>query len=158
MWWHHLKMKIRDPMWSFPVTSFTVLAQQDQRKPRTSTKGHSMHKAVFSHFCKENRVQRRNQEELDQGLSWFHSERQEGRLPSCLMDQPKVSTRVLFVWSAGHRPAFTIYTSSYISRGLLNPNHFKHFLLSPLSVNPSTPVFDWWKECGRNLAWMFWCA
>lgn len=56
-----------------------------------------MHKAVFSHFCKENRVQRRNQEELDQELSWFHSERQEGRLPSCLMDQPKVSTRVLFV-------------------------------------------------------------
>lgn len=62
-------------MWSFPVTSFTMLAQRYQMKPRTSTKGHSMHKAVFLAF-----LQRTSSSEVTkpggtgwraQSLSWW---------------------------------------------------------------------------------------
>lgn len=61
MWRHHLKMKIRDPMGSFPVTTFTARAQM---KPRTSTKGHSTHMDMFLAF-----LQRKSPSEEEPGGS-----------------------------------------------------------------------------------------
>lgn len=56
-------------MWSFPVTSFTMLAQRDEMKPRTSTKGHSMHKAVLLAF-----LQRKSNSEEEPGGTWWRAQ------------------------------------------------------------------------------------
>lgn len=123
MWWHHLQMKIRGTMWSFPVTSFTMVV--NQMKPQTSTKGHSMHKAKIS--CKENQVKRLpNQEELDeeQLFSWWKT----GGPPAILYHgstkgfHPRSICLICRAWSNFHH----IYVVVYFTRPA-EPQPFQTF-------------------------------